>query len=367
VLYVDAVSVSRLILAMMLIIASILIIGERMILKIVRDSLISEGSQGRHRVVILGTGPQARDIARRIAAAKFKKYNLLGFIEVSSLDSNIAVDRDSIVGTLDKLHKIVKEQGVNEVIIAFSSYTFGLHKHIEKIVRDYSELNLRFRISPHLYEGLVGHMKLRGAADFLLYDVHPQGIDYRYLFLKRLIDIVVSFTGLVLLSPFLLIVALIIKLNDGGSVLYKQRRLGRFGREFTLYKFRTMVPEAEKETGPVWASSHDTRVTPLGRFLRSYSIDELLQLWNVLRGDISLVGPRPERPYFVKKHKELSGKRLNVKPGITGLAQVNGRYNLSARHKAKYDFIYLKNCSLGLDFKVMLQTIWVVLSREGVR
>jgi exopolysaccharide biosynthesis polyprenyl glycosylphosphotransferase len=253
------------------------------------------------------------------------------------------------------------------VIIAFPAYTPFLHRKIEKIAKEYSELGVNFKVIPDLYDTLIGRLRVSRISGYPLLDVLPEVENRRYLIYKRLMDVAVSSLGLILLSPITLFIAVVLRLSEKGPVFYRQERIGESGRPFILYKFRSMVPDAEKDTGPIWAEENDERVTAFGRFLRRNSLDELPQLWNVLKGDMSLVGPRPERPHFVNNHKELQGRRLNVKPGITGLAQINGRYNLTARQKAKYDYIYIKNCSFALDMMILFKTIDVVLSKRGVR
>ncbi|OHB63426.1 MAG: hypothetical protein A2Y76_13380 [Planctomycetes bacterium RBG_13_60_9] len=183
----------------------------------------------------------------------------------------------------------------------------------------------------------------------------------------RLFDIVASVALLLATWPILLTAALLVKLTSRGPVIYRQPRVGRHHRVFTLYKLRTMKDGAERDTGPVWASAQDHRITPVGRILRSTRIDELPQLLNVLRGDMSLVGPRPERPCFVAQFKTLQGVRLAVKPGITGLAQVRGHYELRPDQKVRYDTLYIQNRSLRLNLYVLLQTIPVVFLRKGWR
>ena len=174
---------------------------------------------------------------------------------------------------------------------------------------------------------------------------------------------------LILSFPILGIAALLIKLTSPGPILYRQRRVGRYGKEFVMYKLRTMVDRAEAETGPVLAGSADERITRVGRVLRAARIDEIPQLFNVLNGTMSLVGPRPERPKFVSEFlRTIPGyaERLQVKPGLTGLAQVNGEYHTSAEYKLKYDLAYIYNYSLWFDIRIMAETVKVMLTRRGV-
>ncbi len=183
--------------------------------------------------------------------------------------------------------------------------------------------------------------------------------------LMRALDLFASMAMLLVFSPLMLTVAAAIKLTSRGPVFYKQLRVSKDGRDFTLIKFRTMVDNAEKATGPVWASQGDGRVTKVGRFLRDSRIDEIPQLLNVIKGDMSLVGPRPERPHFVKIHKHLRETRLAVKPGLTGFAQIRSYYDLHPRHKIRYDYLYIQRRSFLLNLYILMMTIPVMLSRKG--
>lgn len=191
--------------------------------------------------------------------------------------------------------------------------------------------------------------------------------------IKYCLDMLFSALGLVLSLPVMALVAVAIKLDSKGSVFFKQDRVGKEGRLFKIYKFRTMRPDAEAHTGPVWAQADDPRVTRLGRFLRKTRLDELPQLWNVLKGEMSLVGPRPERPYFVdqlEKGVNQYRERLKVKPGITGLAQVRYHYDATLRdvkNKLRYDRLYVKKLCPLLDVRVLLATVSVVLLGKGAR
>ncbi len=185
-----------------------------------------------------------------------------------------------------------------------------------------------------------------------------------YEIIKRFIDIIASIAFVIILSPLFVVIIIILKAVYKESVFYLQERVGRGGITFWLYKFRTMRLDAEK-ADPVWAKPDDERCTNIGKILRKTSIDELPQLFNVIKGELSLVGPRPERPFFMKDHIGLTGKRLLVKPGLTGLAQVNGRYKLTIEDKLKFDLEYIHNRSLYLDFKIIIKTVPVILSCDG--
>lgn len=193
------------------------------------------------------------------------------------------------------------------------------------------------------------------------------GLSPEQKFVKRIMDIMLSAVGLILVAPVMLFLYLIIPLNSPGNAIFKQERIGLYGRPFMLYKFRSMVLNAEANTGPVLATETDSRVTGLGRFIRATRLDELPQLVNVLKGDMSLVGPRPERAYFIKSFQQSYREydyRLLVKPGVTGLAQVHGKYSTGVEDKLKYDLRYLINYSLRADLKIILQTFLVLVTRE---
>ena len=191
--------------------------------------------------------------------------------------------------------------------------------------------------------------------------------------LKRILDIAVAVTALIILSPVILITAVMIKLDSKGPVLYSQERVGLYGKTFFVHKFRSMKQDAEAKCGPVLAAEGDPRITKFGRFMRATRLDELPQLFNVLKGEMSIVGPRPERPFFVKQfiaQKPEYDYRHNVKPGITGLAQIAGKYNTSAYDKLIYDLLYIQDVSVKTDLMIMLQTFKVLLTKsstEGVK
>ncbi|TRZ96061.1 sugar transferase [bacterium] len=183
--------------------------------------------------------------------------------------------------------------------------------------------------------------------------------------MRRKIEIIISLISIFLCSPIFLGIAILIKFTSKGSIFYKQERVGLNGKCFFLYKFRSMFEDAESETGPVWAKKNDSRVTFIGKILRKTRLDELPQLINVLKGDMALVGPRPERPYFASRHKSLRGIRLSVKPGLTGLAQIQGYYDTIPRNKLRYDYLYIKNRSILLDVKIILKTLLVIFTKPG--
>jgi exopolysaccharide biosynthesis polyprenyl glycosylphosphotransferase len=222
-------------------------------------------------------------------------------------------------------------------------------------------------IIPDIYEIALLNSKLSRADDIPMLKVKKLGLTFEQKLLKRILDIVVSVFGIVLVSPIMLVSAAIIKLTDGGNIFYKQERVTLQEKRFNILKFRTMVMNAEKLTGPVFAEKDDPRITKFGRFMRATRIDELPQMFNVLSGDMSIVGPRPERPFFVEKFKkEISDYKYRtlVKAGVTGLAQVLGKYTTKAEDKVRYDIMYIKNYSILLDLKLIFQTIKIMFMKD---
>lgn len=223
-------------------------------------------------------------------------------------------------------------------------------------------------IMPKTYDMIFRGMELDQIDDIPVFRPRELALSLDQRSLKRITDIVLAGISILLFFPLIVLVAVAIKLKDPGPIIYSQLRVGRNNKEFRIYKFRTMKVDAEKLTGPVIAGEDDPRITPLGRFLRKVRLDELPQLWNVLKGDMSLVGPRPERKFFCDQFAEkmpLYPERHNVKPGITGLAQVRGKYNTTAHDKLVYDLMYIQHYSLMADFAIMVQTVKVLFTKSA--
>jgi sugar transferase (PEP-CTERM system associated) len=276
-----------------------------------------------------------------------------------------------VVGSIDDIPALISQLNVHRVVVSLSEARGKLP--MDRL------LDLRLRggvMFDHLasvYEEYTGKIAVENLRPSWLIFSDGFRKTRPLLFLKRVADVVLSAVGLLLLSPVMAIVAALVKLTSPGPALYHQERVGLNGRTFTVHKFRTMRSDAEKGTGPVWATANDSRVTTVGRFLRRTRLDEIPQLWNVLRGDMSFVGPRPERPTFVE---QLSAQipfypqRHVVKPGVTGWAQVRYTYGASvedAIEKLQYDLYYIKNMSLALDLVIVLETIKTVVLRRGAQ
>lgn len=252
-----------------------------------------------------------------------------------------------------------------DVVFLCDDIDLGLKKEIVDIC-----LSTRksIYIIPDIYEIALLNSKLSRADDIPIFKVQKLGLTLEQKFAKRLLDIIVSLIGIIITSPIMLIVVIAIKLTDGGDIFYKQERVTENEKKFNVLKFRTMVMNAEKLTGPVLAGENDPRITKVGRILRATRIDELPQFFNILFGDMSVVGPRPERPFFVEQFKEEIPDykyRTIVKAGLTGLAQVLGKYSTTPEDKARYDVLYVRNYSILLDFKLIIQTIKIMFMKES--
>lgn len=283
---------------------------------------------------------------------------------------------------IDKIHKFIKRDKIEKKLILDLSQEKIIFRRLKDMDEIYlsADLPADFKaeiikrcmggkqviyVVPHLFEISLINAKLIQLGDTPSLIIPTLGLTVEQAFVKRMFDVVASFVGLLIISPILIIVALLIKLTSKGPVLYKQERMTKDNRSFMLIKFRTMMENAEGDTGPILSEENDPRVTPIGRFLRKTRLDELPQLINVLRGEMSLVGPRPERPFFVEQFindmPEYS-HRFSVKAGITGYAQILGNYSTSPEDKLRYDLIYIRNYSLLLDIKLIFQTLRVFFS-----
>jgi exopolysaccharide biosynthesis polyprenyl glycosylphosphotransferase len=318
------------------------------------------------RILIVGTGKPALEVAKEIEKRRNWGYELVGLISPRPLSISKRKKGYPILGSLRSLVRIVKEKAVDRVIVASPVK----HRDLLEKLAESSEMDVKVDVIPELYEIFIGRIDHGLIGDIPLVELTRKPIPDWLSLSKRAFDIFFSLFLLILLSPFMFLIALLIKLTSKGPVIYKQERVGQGEKNFWLYKFRTMIEDAEKETGPVLATEDDPRITPIGKFLRRYRLDELPQLVNILKGEMSFVGPRPERPYFVKQFKEsIPGyaERFKVKPGVTGLAQVTAGYATTPRNKLKYDLIYIYNQSLFLDLKILAKTIKVVLAGKGAR
>ncbi len=287
-----------------------------------------------------------------------KQVIILGEGEVDDIVGKKAnVERKRI----DQIRELLEYTNVDEIIV---SEKITNAKDLNLLLYLEQKLKADILFSPSVYLELLPE-RINGNSSIELLNTFVGRQSDRDEFFITILDISTSLILLVLTTVPMLIISILIKLTSRGTVIYKQERVGKNGKTFTLYKFRTMVKDAEKTVGPVLAKRDDSRITKIGKILRTTRFDELPQLFNVLCGQMSLVGPRPERPHFVKLHKALQGLRLAVKPGLTGLAQVRSFYDLHPKHKIKYDFLYIQRRSFLLNIYILLQTIPVVFSTKG--
>lgn len=320
-----------------------------------------------HRVLVVGDGPAADAIKSEIGTRHALGYHVVGSLSVEP-GSEEETSPGRVETALADLPAVVERERVDIVTVALEA---GRELPLAALLACRSAGAMVVQAT-RFYEQVTGRISLeRLTPSALIYGGTPPC--RTAVALKRMIDIVVSATLLVLLAPVLAVVALLIKWDSPGPIFYTQERVGFRGRLFTIYKFRSMRAEAEVGTGPVWAAEHDPRVTRVGRFLRACRLDECPQLWNVLKGDMSVVGPRPERPVFVERlSPELPyyEQRHLLKPGVTGWAQVCYPYGASvedARAKLAYDLYYLLNWSTVFDLSIIFHTIKIVLRGHGAR
>lgn len=305
------------------------------------------------RVIVVGVTEKARSLADTLRASKDPVYDIVGFLAEDGADAQIGTD---VLGSASEMFEIAERTGADEIIVASMP---GWIERLAEAISTNGNGHPRIRLVPSVYETMVCNPKLSRVSDLPLVTLNSERPAYAR-FTKRLFDVVFSALALVACAPFIGLIALLMKLTSPGPVFYKQTRVGAGGKEFTLVKFRTMVADAEADTGPVLSGPQDGRITALGRALRRFKIDEIPQFWNVLRGEMSVVGPRPERMCFVQQYTETIpgySARHQVRPGITGLAQVYAGYTTDPEIKLKYDLLYVYGGSLLTDLKVLVLTI----------
>lgn len=293
-------------------------------------------------------------------------YQIKGIVSLNG-DLGNADSPLRVLGNIDDLEDICNREHIEDVIIAVEQKE---HVFINRILISLSLQKVFIRIIPDLYDILSGSVSMSEVVGAPLIDIYPDAMQVWQQNTKRIIDVVVSFISLVVMIPVFLIVAIIIKLGDKGDVLYTQLRVGKGGVPFKLYKFRSMKDDAEPN-GPALSSDNDERITKFGKIMRKWRIDELPQFWNVLKGEMSLIGPRPERQHFIQEMSEIAPqvKHLQrVKPGLTSLGMVKYGYAQNVEEmidRLKYDIIYIEKRSLGLDFKISLYTIVTLIRGRG--
>jgi sugar transferase (PEP-CTERM system associated) len=336
--------------------------------------LVFEWFSGRllpgQRLLLVGTSPATVDLARELFSRRHELgVEIVGFVDPDPARMGTAVLNPGVIGTLEDIPSIVRARGVDRVVVSLSDARGKLP--MDKLL----ELRLDGVNFDHLasvYETYTGKIAVENLRPSWL--VFSSGFRKTRVLTasKRLLDIVAALVGMVLAMPLVAMAVVAVRLTSPGPALYHQRRVGQHGRIFTVHKFRSMRQDAEAETGAVWAAKeHDPRVTPIGRLLRRTRLDEIPQLWNVLIGDMSFVGPRPERPEFVgelTREIPFYGLRHIVRPGLTGWAQVRYTYGATtedALQKLQYELFYIKHMSVAFDLYIILSTVKTVVLGKG--
>ncbi len=325
------------------------------------------------RVLIVGTTEAAVDLAREVSARGHWGWKVTGLLATDTEafatggpDGGWGPDAGfPILGKADDVARIAAEHRANRVIVVSP---VALRELVESLVLA-DEADVRVDVVPELYEIFIGTVDAI-VGDVPLMEITHATVPRYYAAAKRIIDVAAALLLLVVSSPVLLVAAIAIAASDGLPVFFSQERVGRHQRTFRIHKLRTMVCDAEAACGPVMAEPDDERVTRPGRLLRRYRLDEIPQLVNIIKGEMSFVGPRPERPFFVEQYiAETPGyrERFNVKPGVTGLAQVSGGYATTPERKLKYDLIYMYHQTLAMDAQIVAETLRVVLTGRGAR
>jgi len=362
---------SRILFAYFFAIDLALLLNYRLATRYIVRSLVAGGYTAR-KVVLVGATKVGRELAYIIRSQPWCGLVVVGFVDDDPATDDTEIDGFPLLGNSNQLPHIISSHSVDDVIVALPSKD---HEKIVQIVLSLQTQPVRVRVVPDLFEMVSVRAQVEdfwGIPLIGLRDPVITGFDRAF---KRAFDLVISSVLLILLGPVMLLIALAVKLDSPGPALFKQRRVGENGRLFWMYKFRTMVDGADKlipklEEEGIYANGvykvrEDPRVTRVGRILRRMSADELPQLFNVLKGEMSLVGPRPEQPWIVERYEPWQRKRLSVMPGMTGWWQVNGRSDRPLFLNTEYDLYYIQNYSPILDLVILWKTIWVVLKGKG--
>lgn len=348
----------------------VMIVLFRMLLRGARRILYYK-KLGQSKIIVLGNGKLARDAIDEIA--RNPKYNLLGVLTETSSKNKHFAEAD-ILGNFDSFEKVLQEFKPNEVLLAHDSPT---EKLTPKLVRIAHINHVNFRFLPDELGLDLAAVTVSTFGKFPLVTLVANKIHGWGALVKSFFDYLLSLLAIIILSPIFLFVALRIWLQKDGAIVYASKRVGKNGKHFNCYKFRSMVVDAEKKKkellnknersdGVLFKMENDPRITPFGQFIRKWSLDELPQFFNVLKGDMSLIGPRPHLPEEVKKYAADDLRILSIKPGMTGFSQINGRSSLRFEDEVNFELFYAKNWNLWLDLVIFFKTIWVVLRKENV-
>jgi exopolysaccharide biosynthesis polyprenyl glycosylphosphotransferase len=339
----------------------------RMIIRSVQRNLLIKGV-GRRCALIIGFNDKAFEVFDTLIEHRGLGIDAEAFVAVRQ--ENIGKDHKGIKveGSIENLEELIRKFNAQEIIIALEKED---HDVLVEVISKTEGKDVKLKIVPDLYEILSGQARTSQIYGMPLIDIMPELMPEWEKKLKRLLDIFASLIILIISFPVIILSSIAIKMNSPGPVFFRQERSGLNGRSFKMVKFRSMYQDAEKHTGPVWSQKDDPRITKVGKIIRKLRIDEIPQMYNVLKGEMSLVGPRPERPFFVEKLSEqipYYKRRLKVRPGITGWAQVKHKYDESiedVKIKLRYDLFYIENMSIRMDMKILFRTIFVVIFGKG--
>lgn len=349
---------SRQVFILFVVLTCILAILERVILRTVLYNIRKQGYNKKH-VLIIGTGRLARRLISKLKDNKYLGYEIVGII-----DDDVAIGKRlnevAVIGVVSELESAIRDREIDEIFITISVKEYDKFRQIIKVCE---KSGVRTQIVPDYARFVPAKPQIDDIDGIPLINIRHVPLDnFLKGFLKRTFDIIVSLLGLLICLPFFILIAVSIKSDSSGPILFAQERVGLNKKSFMIYKFRTMKAQTAKNSDLLWTTKEDPRKTRLGCFLRRTSLDELPQLWNVLKGEMSLVGPRPERPVFVVQFKERIPRYMvkhHVRPGITGWAQINGwRGDTSIRKRIECDIYYIENWTFMFDLKILLLTVF---------
>ncbi len=344
-----------------------LLVSVRIVTATYIKSLIRKGIAG-FNTIIVGNNQKTQNLLKEIRAEKIAQgYVIKGYVTAKDDDNSALPQEIKYLGVYEDLPELIIRHEIEEVIIGIESTK---HLEIIKVNNLIEGMKVNMKIIPDIYDMMSGSVKMNNVMGAALIEINHQVLPQWQKVVKRMLDIGVSFVVLLTLIPVFLVIAILVKTSSKGTVFFKQIRVGLHGKPFYIFKFRTMVVNAEEE-GPALAKKNDSRITPIGRLLRKYRLDELPQFYNVLIGDMSLVGPRPERKYFIDQIVQVAPhyKQLHrVRPGITSWGQVKYGYAENVEQmveRLKFDILYIENMSLAVDFRIMIYTAKTIIQGRG--